>query len=81
MAQLEELAIRYTSAGERAGIVLLKSQQSERYVAINLSGDQASAILPRSAPPGTGMGIQTTRRTCMCLICVRRMTIVSSPSY
>lgn len=59
MAQLEELAIRYTSAGERAGIVLLKSQQSERYVAINLSGDQASAILPRSAPPGTGMGIQT----------------------
>ena len=59
MAQLEELAIRYTSAGERAGFVLLKSQQSERYVAINLSGDQASAILPRSVPPGTGMGIQT----------------------
>ena len=62
MAQLEELAIRYTSAGERAGIVLLKSQQSERYVAINLSGDQVSTILPRlvrPGPPGTGMGIQT----------------------
>ena len=62
MAQLEELAIRYTSAGERAGIVLLKAKRSERYVAINLSGNQVSAILPRSArpgPPGTGMGIQT----------------------
>ena len=59
MAQLEELAIRYTSAGDRAGVVLLKSQQSDRYVAINLSGDQVSAISPRSAPPGTGIGIQT----------------------
>ena len=62
MAQLEELAIRYTSAGERAGIVLLKSQQSERYVAINLSGDQVSAISPcssRPGSPGSGMGIQT----------------------
>ena len=62
MAQLEELAIRYTSAGERAGIVLLKSQQSERYVAINLSGNQVSALLPRSTrpgPPGTSMGIRT----------------------
>ena len=62
MAQLEELAIRYTSAGERAGIVLLKSQESERYVDIKLSGDQVSAILPRSVrpgPPGTGIGIHT----------------------
>ena len=44
------------------GIVLLKAKRSERYAAINLSGNQVSAILPRSArpgPPGTGMGIQT----------------------
>ena len=68
MAQLEELAIRYTSAGERAGIVLLKSQQSEQICRHQSQWRPGKRHLAALCPSGYRYGYPNAHaRTCMCL--------------